>query len=263
VLLAKILRAIAPLAILVCTQLGLYLILREIYAPRAEHARRRLCIALVQAALLFVVVLIYVTGKSGGQLPGVARLLLQPVMACFMLSLPAVLVLGIMLSLAQRLPHKPAPAAHPPRLEDGGLAPLSEGRRIFLARATTGLLGGAAALSAAGIHTAEAEPLVTRLDVPIAGLHPDLDGLTILQLSDVHAGMLMTEQRMARIAGIAAALAADVVVFTGDLLDMSRRAAGPFARGFAGLHGKLGTFAVLGNHDYYAGPAAAPAAGPA
>ncbi len=253
----KILRAVAPLAILIGTQLGLFFVLRELFAPRPEHARRRRLIGLTQLALMAGVVVIYATGKSGGQLPGIARWLAQPVMASFMLTLPVLLLLGLMLSLAQRLPHKPSPPAHAPELADGGLPPLSEGRRIFLARAATGLFGGAAVLSAAGIYESEAPPHITRLDVPIKDLHPDLEGLTILQLSDVHAGMLMTEERMARIAALSATLAADVVVFTGDLLDMSRKAAGPFARGFSTLHGKLGTFAIFGNHDYYAGAAAA------
>jgi predicted MPP superfamily phosphohydrolase len=34
---------------------------------------------------------------------------------------------------------------------------------------------------------------------------------------------------------------------------VSPRAAAPFSRAFGELRGKLGTFAVLGNHDYFAG----------
>jgi len=134
---------------------------------------------------------------------------------------------------------------------------LPEPRRIFLARAATGLIGMAAATAAAGIAEAELDPVLTRHDIPIRGLHPDLDGVTLVQLSDIHAGSLMTEDSMRRIAQAAAALQPDVVMFTGDLLDASAKAATPFSRGFRDLRGRLGTFAVLGNHDYFAGAAVA------
>ena len=136
-------------------------------------------------------------------------------------------------------------------------APLSDARRVFLSRAAVGLFGLAGVATAEGIHEAEGPPDVTRHDVFLQGLHPDLDGLTILQLSDVHSGMLMTEARMSAIATSAAALDADLVVFTGDLLDMSLSAGPPFTRAFSALHGRLGTFGILGNHDHYAGAKAA------
>ncbi len=58
---------------------------------------------------------------------------------------------------------------------------------------------------------------------------------------------------MRAFAAAGAAIPADLIVFTGDLLDGSGRAAAPYARAFERLHGRLGTFAILGNHDYYAG----------
>jgi predicted MPP superfamily phosphohydrolase len=211
-----------------------------------------------------------------------------------MLSIPILLLIGIGLSLARRLPERaatplqinvpqtaapapttvpqteapapttvpqteaPAPTTVPPATGQPPFHPfhdhgLSEPRRLFLARATTGLLGGAAVLAYFGLEEAEEAPLITRREVQLAGLHPDLDGLTVLQLSDIHAGALVTEERMARWAKAAAALGADLVVFTGDLLDGSGRAAGPFSRAFADVHGKVGTFSIFGNHDHYAG----------
>jgi predicted MPP superfamily phosphohydrolase len=66
----------------------------------------------------------------------------------------------------------------------------------------------------------------------------------------------MTEARLARIAQQAAALQADLVVITGDLIDVSEREAKAFTRAMRDLHGKLGTYAILGNHDYLASAAA-------
>ena len=161
---------------------------------------------------------------------------------------PAPLSASAAASLSEGLAPEPAAA----RFLSGG-PPLLETRRLFLARASGVLFGGAALAAFAGVNEAESAPEVTRHQVVLPGLHPDLEGLSILQLSDIHAGALVTEERMAAWAVQAAALAADLVVFTGDLLDGSGRAAGPYARAFAGLHGKLGTYSILGNHDYYAG----------
>jgi hypothetical protein len=241
-------RFVVPLFLLCSVQVGLYLSLRELFLPRREQARARMCLAASQivAAVFFVVFL--AASRRGLVLPGRVRAYLaEPVLAIETVSLPLMLMLGIGLSLAQRLP---GPKSEPRSLP----APsLPESRRIFLARSALGLVGIAAASTAAGIAEAEEQPLLTRHDIPIRGLHRDLDGLTVLQLSDIHAGTLMTYERMRQIADAARVLKPDVVVYTGDLLDVSASAATPFARAFRDLHGPLGSFAVFGNHDYYAG----------
>jgi predicted MPP superfamily phosphohydrolase len=190
---------------------------------------------------------------------------LEPLLAAEAFSVPLMLLLGLGLSLAKRLPKNRSeqrslgPAENRSEQRSLGNSRVSsrvylpESRRRVLAKAATGILGAAAATAAAGIAEAELDPVLSRHEIPIRGLHADLDGLTIVQLSDIHAGTLMTEARMLRIARAAAALQADLVVFTGDLLDSSAKAAAPFTRGFRDLHGRLGTFAVFGNHDYFAG----------
>ena len=268
----KLLRAFAPLAWLLATQVGLYLVLRELFAPRPDQARRRRNLIAAQLGIGLWLPVFLILGKAGFLLPAALRWFAQPVLAYHMLCLPAVLLLGVTVSVARRL-HKRrlrAPAvdarsiasidSKPIQSEPGPILneePLSEARRVFLSRAAIGLFGIAGVATAEGIHEAEAPPEVSRHDVFLKGLHPDLEGVTILQLSDVHAGMLMTEARMAAIAKSAALLQPDLVVFTGDLLDMSLHAGPPFSRAFSALHGKLGTFGILGNHDYYAGAGAA------
>jgi predicted MPP superfamily phosphohydrolase len=163
----------------------------------------------------------------------------EPVLASVVLSIPLMMLLSLAVSLGRRLP---------PRNDA-----ISEPRRVFLARAATAAIGTTGLAALIGIEQSELAPRLSRIDIPIRGLHPDLDGLTFVQLSDIHAGALMTEERMRRIAQAAAALNADVVVMTGDLIDISSKATQPFTRAFTGLQGKLGTYAVLGNHDYLAG----------
>jgi predicted MPP superfamily phosphohydrolase len=243
------LRFVPMLLVLLSVQVGLWSALCALFLPRPEQApqRRKLGAALAALALFFLSFLI--GSRSGLQLPGALReFFVEPLLAAEALSIPLMILLGVSLSVARRLPPAPKPGE------------LAEPRRIFLRRAATGLIGATGAAAVLGIEQAELAPQLSRHEVPIRGLHPDLDGVTILQLSDIHAGALMSEERMLRIARAAAALQPDIVVHTGDLLDVSPRAAAPFSRAFGELRGKLGTFGIFGNHDYFAGPRAAEAA---
>jgi predicted MPP superfamily phosphohydrolase len=80
------------------------------------------------------------------------------------------------------------------------------------------------------------------------------DGLTILQISDVHAGLYMTPERMQRIRTFADSIPSDLVVFTGDQIDRRHIDATLFSEGFKGISAPLGVFGVLGNHDYRVSP---------
>jgi len=94
---------------------------------------------------------------------------------------------------------------------------------------------------------------ITRLDVPLLGLPAEMEGLTVLQVSDVHYGMLVENGRLSEIVARINELNPDIVVITGDLVDESvshmERMAGPLSK----LKSRLGVFAITGNHEYYAG----------
>ncbi len=240
------LRFIPFVLVLTAVQVGLWSALSTLFFPRPDQARARRGLGILLAALAIFFLGFMIASRSGVELPALLRIFgVEPLLALQVLLVPLMILLGLALSVAGRVP----PVARP--------GELAEPRRIFLARAATGLLGATGVAAIAGIQQAELEPQLTRHEIPIRGLHPDLDGVTLVQLSDIHAGALMSEDRMRRIALAAAALQPDIVVLTGDLLDVSPRAAAPFSRAFGELRGRLGTFAVLGNHDYFAGPPAA------
>jgi hypothetical protein len=80
-------------------------------------------------------------------------------------------------------------------------------------------------------------------------LHPDLEGLRILQLSDLHLGACLGLPDLERALATAKAEAPDLVVVTGDLADDPDLI--PEAlRMVAGLGARLGALAILGNHEY-------------
>src|SRR5438876_1381237 len=96
-------------------------------------------------------------------------------------------VRGAWYVVRERLGH-----SHAPRTTDN--ARIS--RRQFLARATYAYAAAGLGVSAYGIWSAERPPALTRRTLLFPDLPPGLDGLRIAHLSDVHAGIHMSEARM-------------------------------------------------------------------
>jgi len=289
-------RLIPALVLFFLVQLGLHRVLCSIFLFRADQARARRWLGWLMGAATMMLPVQFAAIHAGAQITAPLRWsLVEPLLGWLLFGLPLLLSLVAARALARRWPRRqaapgaaardslsaapqgliepaavlrpdrlgPAEAAAAPESEPAPLAAplapdvLSPRRRAFLARSAQLLLGGTALAVGRGVREAEQVPQVSRVEIPLRNLHPDLDGLTVLQLSDIHSGALITEERMREFAAAAAALQADLIVFTGDLLDGSARASGPYTRAFESLHGKLGTFAILGNHDYYAGEHAA------
>jgi len=87
------------------------------------------------------------------------------------------------------------------------------------------------------------------LEVRLPRLARELDGLTIVHLSDFHLGTISFNGRaLERAVRWASNGPCDIVAITGDLL--SRRRGEPqLEAAMASLDPRLGVFAVLGNHD--------------
>jgi predicted MPP superfamily phosphohydrolase len=120
--------------------------------------------------------------------------------------------------------------------------------RAIAARAGGGTLALGGALGAWALFESQWVECV-ELDVPVRGLHSDLDGLRILHLSDFHLGTLSLNGRaVSRALAWAEEREYDLAVVTGDLLSR-RRGAGALRDALARLRPRLGTFTILGNHD--------------
>ena len=126
-------------------------------------------------------------------------------------------------------------------------------RRQFLARATYAYAAAGLGVSAYGIWSAERLPEVTRRALVFPNLPAGLNGLRIAHLSDVHAGIHMSEAKMRAIVAQTNALGADLIVQTGDMIDISQSYISDYVRAFRDLRAPLGVVTVLGNHDRYTG----------
>ncbi|HEX9282319.1 MAG TPA: metallophosphoesterase [Gemmatimonadales bacterium] len=126
-------------------------------------------------------------------------------------------------------------------------------RRQFLARATYTYAAAGAAVSGYGIWSAYRLPEVTRRTLRFPDLPPGLDGLRVLHLSDLHAGIHLEADKMQEVVALANALRPELILQTGDMIDISQSYIPPYVRAFRELRAPLGVVTVLGNHDYYTG----------
>jgi predicted MPP superfamily phosphohydrolase len=132
-------------------------------------------------------------------------------------------------------------------------------RRNLLKKGAMAFVAGGV-LARSGWAEATELPMIRRVTLTHPLLPPVFDGLRVVQVADVHAGMFMPPERLARVRSLVESLAPDLVVFTGDQLDRRQVDADFFVHGFAGIDAPLGVFGVLGNHDHLAGPRLALAA---
>jgi predicted MPP superfamily phosphohydrolase len=96
-------------------------------------------------------------------------------------------------------------------------------------------------------------PKIVSLEVEIAGLPRSADGLVIVQLSDLHLGNLIGARRLRSVIEQIDGLRPDVVVVTGDLVDSDAGTVEELIPELRTLEAPDGVYAVLGNHEYYAG----------
>ena len=95
--------------------------------------------------------------------------------------------------------------------------------------------------------------VVKRLDVRIANLPRGLDGLRIVQLTDLHVGPQTSRTHLERIVAESMRAEPHIIAYTGDQVDDYPRDMEVFAAHLRGLTAPLGVFAIAGNHDVYAG----------
>jgi predicted MPP superfamily phosphohydrolase len=96
-------------------------------------------------------------------------------------------------------------------------------------------------------------PRTVELELTAPGLAAEADGTTIVQISDIHLGTMLGRGTISSIRNRVAALAPDVVVITGDLVDGDAGVVEELLPQLQELRAPHGVYAVLGNHEYYAG----------
>lgn len=75
----------------------------------------------------------------------------------------------------------------------------------------------------------------------------------VVQISDVHLGLIVRERRLKKILARVREANPDLLVCTGDLVDGQINRLEGLAELFQNIHPPYGKFAITGNHEFYAG----------
>lgn len=118
-----------------------------------------------------------------------------------------------------------------------------------------GAVGLATLSTAIGFVNARRRARVVSVDVPIAELPAALDGLTIVQISDVHVGPTIKARYVDAIVDAVNRLEPDLIAVTGDIVDGSVAQLSDHTKPLERLSARYGAYLVTGNHEYYSGAA--------
>ena len=100
----------------------------------------------------------------------------------------------------------------------------------------------------------EAEHIRTeRIVLKTPKLPKEAGMLKIAQISDVHLGMIVRDERLARILKVVKRSNPDIFISTGDLVDAQINRLEGLAEMLREINPRYGKFAVTGNHEFYAG----------
>ncbi len=94
---------------------------------------------------------------------------------------------------------------------------------------------------------------VKTLEVKTEKVLPNNGKIRIVQISDVHVGLIIRNKRLQVILDRVKEAKPDILVSTGDLLDGELDNVMPQLQQFVSITPKYGKYAILGNHEYYAG----------
>ena len=129
-----------------------------------------------------------------------------------------------------------------------------ESRRIprseFLAK--TGLFAGTLPLAGMtyAISSGAHDYRIRRVAVKLPALPAAFDGLKIAQISDIHSGSFFNKTAVRGGVDMLLTEKPDVAFFTGDLVNVAAWEMKDYFDIFKNVKAPLGTFSILGNHDY-------------
>ena len=126
-------------------------------------------------------------------------------------------------------------------------------KRAFLSRAARTMTGASLGALAYGAYHENEALETTRVTLAYKGLHPDLRGFRIVQITDIHAGPLISFDTISKVVSTANALKPDLIVLTGDYVNHNPAYIPGCLKRLNDLMAPTGVFGVYGNHDYYTG----------
>jgi uncharacterized protein len=237
-------RSLPDLAILILvllTQAGaVYFLMRLSAARDREWIRRAILASSAVSGIVLVIGFLLMFARVARLFPGgTASWLRGAALIWAMLSVLLAGVwlvwrgLGAMLGVSQSQEHSPA-------------------RRGFLNAAGAALFAAPLATVGYGVFVQRLNVRLREQSIVIPGLADDLDGLRIVQLTDIHLSPFLSERELCHAIGMANETNAHLALVTGDMITGGGDPLDLCLKHLADLHAEAGIFGCLGNHEIYA-----------
>ncbi len=123
-------------------------------------------------------------------------------------------------------------------------------RRKFLSFLGIGLTSLLSLAFIDGIAFGKYRHRARKVKLKIPGLPEIFKGYKIVQISDVHSGSFQNPEKLKSAIDLINEQNADLVLFTGDMVNNYAEEFLPFIPLFSQIKSKDGKFSILGNHDY-------------
>jgi uncharacterized protein len=129
-------------------------------------------------------------------------------------------------------------------------APFDASRSKFMSNAA--IIAGAAPFAAMsfGILSGAHDYRVRKKTLMLKNLPKSFDGIRIAQISDIHTGSFFNKTAVSGGVDMLNDQKADIVFFTGDLVNNQSDEAKPYLDIFKKVKAPMGVFSTMGNHDY-------------
>ncbi|MCP5116251.1 MAG: metallophosphoesterase [bacterium] len=129
------------------------------------------------------------------------------------------------------------------------LPPFDPKRRRFLGVGGAALVTAPFVMAGYGLLVERSMFRLREVDIGIAGLPADLEGLRLVQLSDIHLSPFLSEPELERVVDIANETRPHLALVTGDLITMRDELLTACLQRLKRLRTDAGVFGCMGNHE--------------
>ena len=129
----------------------------------------------------------------------------------------------------------------------------SAARRMFLRTAQVALFGTPAAAIGYGVFIERLQIKLREQTILVPGLPQDLNGLRLVQLTDIHLSPFLSVRELDRAVALANETRAHIALVTGDLITVWGDPLDRCIESLSRLQADAGILGCLGNHEVYAG----------
>lgn len=123
-------------------------------------------------------------------------------------------------------------------------------RRKFISQIALGLAAIPFSALLFGMVRGKYNYKVLKYTLEFEDLPEAFDGFTLAQISDIHSGSFDNPEKVAYGVDLVNQQQADVILFTGDIVNNKTDELYPYQSIFTKLSAPMGVYSILGNHDY-------------